>query len=136
LLGELLLWNHDLFLESVNPAWETPGVEAVGILKKVIKAHMDFNYDYSYMITSIYRTTNFVPSEMRKKIKSVREAYARKFLLLVEDVQEAGQLVKGDSESVATSIIALANYLPYHYKNGDKKKCKETYGLVLKLFFR
>ena len=136
LLGELLLWNHDLFLESVNLAWETPGVEAVEILKRVIKAHIGFNYDYSYMTTSIYRTTNFVPSEMRKKIKRVREAYDRKFRLLVEDVQEAGQLVKGDSESVAASIIALASYLPYRYRNGDKKKCEETYGLVLRLFFR
>ncbi|MGD0854802.1 MAG: TetR/AcrR family transcriptional regulator [Dehalococcoidia bacterium] len=135
LLGELLLWNHDLFLLNVNPAWETAGADAADILKKVIKAHIEFCYDYSYIETIVYRTTNFVPVEMRKKINRVREAYARKFRLLVEEVQKTGQLVKGDSDSVAASIIALANYLPYRYRSGDSKRRKETYGLIVRLFF-
>jgi len=135
LLGELLLWNHDLFLQGVNPAWETPDAKAVDVLRKVIKAHIGFCFEYNYMGIMVYRTVNFVPPDMRKKIKRVREAYARKFRLLVEDVQEAGQLVEGDSDCVAASIISLCNYLPYRYRGGGSKRRKETYELIVRLFF-
>jgi AcrR family transcriptional regulator len=135
LLGELLLWNHDLFLQRVSSAWETPGVKVVDILKNVIRAHIEFCYENNYKEIVVYRTVNFVPPDMRKKIKRVREAYARKFRLLVEDVQRAGKLVEGDSDGVAASIIALANYLPYRYRGGGSKRRKETYELIVRLFF-
>jgi len=136
LLGELLLWTHNLFRESVNPAWETTDADPVDKLKKIIKAHIDFNYEYSYMIIVVFRTVNLIPLEMRRKIKRLRESYTKKFRSLIEDVQEVGQLVQGDSESVTMSIMSLINYLPYRYRNAEIHRRKELYELVIRIFFR
>ena len=77
-----------------------------------------------------------VPTEMRQKIRRLRNAYSKKFRTLVEEVQKSGRLVEGDGESVADSIIALAFYFAYQYKNAGQQRRKELYGLILRLYFR
>jgi AcrR family transcriptional regulator len=136
LLGEFLLWNHDLFLNVVNPAWDAQGMEPDERLRKVIRAHMDFYFEYSYMLIVVFRTAHLVPPEMRRRIRRLRESYTRKFRTLVEEVQEAGRMVAGDSDVLTTSIITLTNYLAYHYMDARSEQREELFRLVCSLFLR
>ena len=136
LLGELLLWNHDLFLESVNPAYESRSADPVGKLKKVIKAHVDFNDGHYPMIELVWKTMNLVPVDMRKKLKKQRETYLNKFCLLVEEAQQTGKVIKGDSDVVGTSISTLLNFLPYQFRKSKNHGGKELFELITTIYFR
>jgi AcrR family transcriptional regulator len=136
LLGEVLLWNHGAFLESVDPAYEPHGVDPVGKLRKVIKAHVEFNYEHYPMIELVWRTMNLVPVDMRRKLKKQREAYLKKFCLLVEEAQQTGKMIKGDSEIVGTSITTLLNFLPYQFRKSKNRGGKELFELVTTIYFR
>ena len=136
LLGEFLLWHHQLFLDKLDPVWEMPSKSSEEKLRRVIQAHLDFYFEYPYMLTVVVRTTYLVPADMRRKIKRLREAYSKKFYSLVEGVRAAGKLVEGDSQAVAVSIVALAFYYAYYYRNADQQRRKELYQLTIRLFLR
>jgi len=136
LLGELLLWNHSLFLESVNPAYESRSAGVMGKLRRVIKAHVEFNYEYYPMIELVWKTMNLVPVDMRKSLKKQREAYLKKFCQLVKEAQQTGKVIKGDSELVGTSITTLLNFLPYQFRKSKDLGGKELFELITAIYFR
>lgn len=136
LLGEVLLWNHSLFLEAVHPAYESRSADAAAKLRKVIKSHVDFNIEQYPMIELVWRTMNLVPNDMRKKLKKQREAYLKKFCLLVEEAQQTGKVIKGDSEIVGTSIITLVNFLPYQFRKSKNRDGKELFEHITTVYFR
>jgi AcrR family transcriptional regulator len=136
LLGEVLLWNHGSFLESVEPAYGARSADPATKLKRVIKAHVDFNYEHYPMIELVWRTMNLVPADMRKKLKKQREAYLKRFCLLVEDAQHTGKLVKGDSEVIGASISTLLNFLPYQFRKSKNRGGKELFEHITTIYFR
>ena len=136
LLGELLLWIHGLFVDSVEPAYKKVHSTPLEKFKSVIRAHIEFNYKYMHMISIIYRTLDSVPPNMRRKIRKLRLAYLSRFIALVEEVQESGKLVKGDSLELAVTLTTLLNYLPYHMRDVDISKRETVYDLILRLMCR
>ena len=136
LLGEVLLWNHSSFLDAVNPAYESRGPDAAAKLRKVIKAHVDFNYEQYPMIELVWKTMNLVPADMRKKLKKQREAYLKKFCMLVEEAQQTGKVIKGDSGIVGTSITTLLNFLPYQFRKSQNRGSKELFEHIATVYFR
>jgi AcrR family transcriptional regulator len=136
LLGEFLLWNHQLFLDSMRPAWESLSKSSEDKLRQVIKAHLDFYFEYPYMLTVVFRTTYLVPADMRRKITRLREAYTKKFCSLIEEVMATGKLVESDGQTLVSSIIALGFYYAYRYRNAGQQRRNELYELIIRLFFR
>lgn len=136
LLGEILLWTHQMFLEAVNPAWKTVRADKSEVLKKIIKSHFNFNYKRNYMIMLAFRTTDYIPPDMRRKLKIIRDSYTNKFSSLVKEVQAEGKLIKGDSDKIATSIVTLVNYLPYIYRNANARTRRELIQIIIESFIR
>ena len=136
LLGELLLWIHRLFLDKVEPAYVRTYVGKVARFKAVVRAHIDFNYQYLRMISVIYRTVDSVPTGMRRKIRKQRLDYMSRFVALIKEMQQSGNLVEGEAGEIAVSITTLINYLPFYLKDADEKKRESVYKLIIRLFCR
>lgn len=136
LLGELLLWIHRLFLDKVEPAYASINASPVDRFKEVVRAHIDFNYQYLHMISVIYRTVDSVPAGMRRKIRKQRLDYMALFIALVKELQQSNNLVEGDAREIAVSITTLINYLPFYLKDTGIKKRESVYKLIIRLFCR
>lgn len=135
LLGEMLLWQHNQFLEDVSDAWALENISPKEKLERIIKAHLDFNFKNALTLTVIYRTSYLVPAEKRRKIRRIRQTYTKKFQQLVEEAQAAGSLIKGDASVMTTSIIILLNSLPFFYRDAREPESKKIYELILNSFF-
>lgn len=136
LLGELLLWIHELFLRNVEPAYRQQCDDPVEKLKAVIRAHVGFNFQYLKMISIVYRAHDAVPVRLRKRLRKLRQAYLTQFIALVEEAQNSGGLVKGSPANLAVAITTLANYLPFYLHDTDKSKPDSVYELIINLFCR
>lgn len=136
LLGELLLWNEHLFRQTMDKVWNMERLDAVERLKKIIKAHLDYNYERDSLITIEYRAASYIPIAMRRKIKKERDSYSEKFHSLVREVQDTGKLIKGDSEQIASCITSLANYMPHIQKNAGSAKRNALCELFFEMFIR
>jgi AcrR family transcriptional regulator len=135
LLADMFVWNHNLFLEAVNPAYKSqdaPGSK----LMKIINAHLEFNYEHSHMSLLVWKTINVVPLDARKKLNKVRGDYIEKFCQVVAEAQQAGEVIEGDSEMIGTSISILLNFLPYQYRKSRNRTMKDILEIITATYFR
>jgi AcrR family transcriptional regulator len=135
LLAEMFLWNHNLFLAAVNLEYNShydPGPK----LKKVINAHLEFNYEHSHMSLLVWKTINVVPLDARKKLNKVRGDYLEKFCLLVAEAQRSGEVIEGDNEMIGTSISTLLNFLPYQFRKSRTRTMKDIFEHIVATYFR
>ena len=135
LLGELMLWHFQIFLDYIAPAWETGAEEPVEKLKQVIRTHIDFNFEYSHMTVVMSRSTYGLPHVLRRKIRKQRDDYAVRLYSLVEEVQQGGRLIAGNGKVITACIANLASYMPYTLRHDSGLNRKDIYEVVLKLFF-